>query len=829
LIQPQLALSFVTAGLAGAGALCAGIPILIHLLTRFRRRPQPWGAMKFLFEAYKRHRTRLQLEQWILLAVRCLVLLILGLALAGPLMKLGGCANNVGPDAGGRVVYLVIDDSLSSQTVEHFSDSVGAVDAGLDTNATQDSTATKTRFEIQRQLALKLVDSLSPTDQVAIVHTARPIDPTATPPTVDRTLLRKHLRDMHVQAGRCDLAAALKVVQQSVERQNTQADRVYVMVLSDYTRDAISPDRPITDALKSLSTKARIVSTKPALGTANIQIASLKPRRHLVVTDVDDGAGAVGSSSVPVDIELRRFEDSRASRVTQVTISMFVDNPTKPIAPPEKNIHKWQAGETKVTIRATLPIYQETLDALGVNEQTNRRNAIGSVVLRGQIEPDALELDNQRFATIELRKRLRVGLIDDVAAGGDRSGSSGKNNGIGGAAVQELSPHQYVHNALRTDEKINSGFDLQQLPAIDVDKDQLHSLDAAVVLRPDLLSDLAWRGLHDLAQRGGVVWIFAPITGGPAQWNEALRSRLGVPWELEIDPKIALESSNKTKDQIKNQTSDNTIGLDLNRAVPEFHQLQATVWSALLKPVRISKYYSLINSTSISADHIWIATATGKPLLVAQSVGQGHVLLWTTALGRSWTNLHVKPLFVALLGESLQSAVAQSAAAGQTANTVIGDLPALGSGWDGASQLISLSQQDKAGVLLRRTTSGFVPVKPLTQPGVYQAAPTAQGRMIPVNIEPVAGDTTGISEQQVTNWLNALGKVTWIDQNDPGATFASFETNANIGFWLLWLTLMLVVLELVLARLFSHAKRDESVGIGAMVAGRFAGITKSNA
>ena len=214
--------------------------------------------MKFLLEAYKRHRTRLQLEQWILLAVRCLILLVLGLALAGPLMKLGGCASTVGADASGRVVYLVIDDSLSNQTVDHAAES--------DT-----TTNTESRFEKQRQLAQKLVDSLSPADEVAIVRTARPTEPTLIPPTGDRNAARKQLRDMQVRAGRCDLATALKLVQDSVNLKNAPADRVYVMVLSDYTHDAVPADQPLTDALKELATKARLVSTKPVAGTANIQ------------------------------------------------------------------------------------------------------------------------------------------------------------------------------------------------------------------------------------------------------------------------------------------------------------------------------------------------------------------------------------------------------------------------------------------------------------------------------------------------------------------------------------------------------------------------------
>ena len=54
----QVGASFVAPALAAAGAAAIAIPILIHLLSRRRRIPVLWGAMRFLLEAYRRHRRR---------------------------------------------------------------------------------------------------------------------------------------------------------------------------------------------------------------------------------------------------------------------------------------------------------------------------------------------------------------------------------------------------------------------------------------------------------------------------------------------------------------------------------------------------------------------------------------------------------------------------------------------------------------------------------------------------------------------------------------------------------------------------------------------------
>src|SRR4051794_41247785 len=67
-----------------AGAIAAGaasIPIVIHLLNRRRFRIVEWAAMRFLLAAQKKNARRMRLEQLILLAVRCLVVLLLALAM----------------------------------------------------------------------------------------------------------------------------------------------------------------------------------------------------------------------------------------------------------------------------------------------------------------------------------------------------------------------------------------------------------------------------------------------------------------------------------------------------------------------------------------------------------------------------------------------------------------------------------------------------------------------------------------------------------------------------------------------------------------------------
>src|SRR5262245_47425553 len=70
-----------------AGAAAVSIPIALHFFYRARYRPLPWAPMKFLKEAIEQTSRRLKFQEWVLLALRILAILLLALALARPGFK----------------------------------------------------------------------------------------------------------------------------------------------------------------------------------------------------------------------------------------------------------------------------------------------------------------------------------------------------------------------------------------------------------------------------------------------------------------------------------------------------------------------------------------------------------------------------------------------------------------------------------------------------------------------------------------------------------------------------------------------------------------------
>ncbi|GHC47023.1 PA14 domain-containing protein [Roseibacillus persicicus] len=68
------------------GLLGVGIPILIHLARQQAAKPIEWGAMRFLFDTVAVRRRRIEWEDWLLMACRCLLLALIALAIAMPFL-----------------------------------------------------------------------------------------------------------------------------------------------------------------------------------------------------------------------------------------------------------------------------------------------------------------------------------------------------------------------------------------------------------------------------------------------------------------------------------------------------------------------------------------------------------------------------------------------------------------------------------------------------------------------------------------------------------------------------------------------------------------------
>lgn len=471
---------FLAPGLAVAGVVAVSVPIIIHILSRRPRKPEPWAAMRFLLAAYKRHRTRTRLEQLILLAMRCLVLLLLGLALAGPIWSALGAMGAL--SRSGRVVVMIVDNSITS----------GAADA-----------AGKRRFDRIKAEAGELLDALTPADRVALITASRPAAALIVPPTSDPMAVRRQIDLLEPTAAAADLRGALELAQHTLGELEDAGRSTYVAMLSDFSAGAVPADiaaAGLPQAMAKLGDMARLLMSQPADAASNVQIESLTPDRRVVLSG-NSGANSGAPTPVTWTVKLRRYSSHLGAEVAAVRL-------TAPDAAPVRREVRFAEGQTEAEVRIDTPLGAAGLAAV---EATLEPAAEGS---------DVVEADNTRRAVVRIRQKLAVTVLDRAD----------------GSAVG-LTPGRWVTTALApVSDQLGWPIQVKTFDPVIVQEDgaapALQRTDAVFVLRPDLLDETSWAHLSKWTGAGGLVWLTGPREPRPALWPQQLSQAMGLTWSV---------------------------------------------------------------------------------------------------------------------------------------------------------------------------------------------------------------------------------------------------------------------------------------------------------
>lgn len=471
---------FLNPILLAAGAACVAVPILIHLLARRRRRPVRWGAMRFLLEAYRRQRRRLRLEQLLLLAARCLIVLLVAMALGRPVLEALGSLGIGSP----RDVYVVIDNSIAS--------SVRDPDSG------------RTALERHKEAARNLLDALGPTDRAGLVALGGPADPIVAPASSDIAAVRSLIDEVRPTDSAADVAGALDAIAQAVEREPDGAGPLVVATLSDFTNGAADTARALGAPMERIAgiRDVRLLALRPdAAPPSNVQVVSAEPLRTVVLTR---GEGA--SLAQQVRVELRRTGPGLGEEVTTVRARMVdAQAPASPGAPEARAQVAWRAGQSRAG--ATLSVEADAAE--------------GQSVLMVEIDRDALDADNTLLRPAQVREALRVGVADRRRFGAAPS-------------VDEMSSADWIRLALRPDGA--APVEVQDVTPSPLDSAVLDGLDALIATRPDLIDADGWRRISAFVQRGGLLVVTPPPDASVHLWTDEMTSALSLDWTLAREP-----------------------------------------------------------------------------------------------------------------------------------------------------------------------------------------------------------------------------------------------------------------------------------------------------
>lgn len=370
------------------GALAFLVPLIIHLLNRQRFRRRAWAAMEFLLAAYKKQRRRVRTENLLLLLLRCLIPILLALAIARPVLRSAAGLLGIGSTAHH---VLVVDASYS----------MGVEPPG-----------SPSPFAQAKSLATRLIDRIAKQSGHKVSIVVSGVRPT-TPVLDDLNMTRA--KAQLAALGRpydtaSDLTAALIAAAELVENGTDPEYRVYVF--TDLQVRALDLDKspdPARPAPGDQPPPDAPPGTPPPVGDAAFRdsaadaVERLRKKSELTFFDVgpNDGAGQIDNVQVtdlhlldplavvrtPLPLQVSLHNRGTSPRAVQVTVEIDGGAPARQAVTLEASADK--SVEFPLTFLET-----------------------GLRTVKASIDGDGLDADDVRYLVVEVRDRVKLLLVE---------------------------------------------------------------------------------------------------------------------------------------------------------------------------------------------------------------------------------------------------------------------------------------------------------------------------------------------------------------------------------------------------------------------------------
>lgn len=339
------------------GLLGISVPIVIHLLNRFRYRQIDWAAMELLRRALVTRSRRLRLEDLLLLLLRCVAVLLLALAFAR-LTLTGGRASWVGgaPDVG---AIVAIDGSMS---MGH-------------------RPGVRTRLDRARERARDVLGTLRTGDPLSLLLLGDRPHILLRDTGLDRERADGALDTIEARPERLGIEEAIREVETLVGELRAPSREVYLVTDAQSSSWQELSDRARA-GLARLGESARVLllPVRPTgeenLAVSRLALASGRLRRGATCRLVAAVANRGRTSAEGVGIRL-------------AVEGVVVD---------QRTIGSLPAGET-----VDVPLFV-------------RFDRAGCLRVEARLDPDALPADDRRHLVLEVREQVRVLCVDGEPA-----------------------------------------------------------------------------------------------------------------------------------------------------------------------------------------------------------------------------------------------------------------------------------------------------------------------------------------------------------------------------------------------------------------------------
>jgi hypothetical protein len=328
------------------GILAAAVPLIIHLWRRHQAKTVDFSSLMFLLAAHRQNVRRIQLKHLLILVLRVLIIILIALALARPLLK------NRFAFAGARTktsVVIILDNSYSM--------GYQGIQGG--------------RFEIAREMALAVAQSLQRGDSASVILMSDIPDPLFPKLTKDLNQVREAIRQSQISYRATLIPPSLEMAHDILEASNDPNKEIYL--ISDFNRNGWTR----WDHVPNRSGARIFLLPLNDEVTDNISIEEVRASNQLI------GLG------LPVELGAVIGVHSDASSVDTV-LTLFIDEQKRRSISPQVG-----AGES-VTLTFT---HQFELP--------------GTHTGYLELTADRLPLDNRRYFALDAYGQIRVLCVGD--------------------------------------------------------------------------------------------------------------------------------------------------------------------------------------------------------------------------------------------------------------------------------------------------------------------------------------------------------------------------------------------------------------------------------
>lgn len=356
------ALEFVSLSMLGWLA-AASLPWLIHRWWRRQPRQTTWAAVDLLLAAMQQRARRVQMQQWLLLAVRTLILASVAVAAAEPIWR------EWSPTFGSRALVhrvIVIDQSCSMRCQQ----------------------ADSSRWTRAKEAAKQWIER-STDDPVTLIAWGEQAENLLGRPTLDGSLATAALDQMSPSHSSVELSTVVGSIRNAIDRAQQEFPQLAgheIIVCTDLCPPTWQIGEAKLEALDEIAQQANITFI-------NVAEAS---RDNIAVTDIQ----------IAPELVLRQREASIVANVT--------------------NFGTVDSTECRVELQVDGRIVDSQQVQIGDEDQSTVRfrhrfvdEGSSSVAVKLVNHQDSLAIDDRREVVVDVRRQLRVACFTGAAGAAD--------------------------------------------------------------------------------------------------------------------------------------------------------------------------------------------------------------------------------------------------------------------------------------------------------------------------------------------------------------------------------------------------------------------------